>query len=419
MNQTISIPIVDISNDIHRQFIVDRESGVYLGHPTTALLDDGKTILCVYPKSHAVGQIVLKKSNDGGKTWSKRLPVPSSFSTSMECPTIYKTYDEEGKRRLLLFSGLYPIRLSVSEDDGESFSELTPIGNFGGIVAISTMICTGPGKYTAFFHDDGDYFSGTGAAHKMELYKTGEGSECRTKLTHSYSKDNGLTWSEPLFNEKQTKITPQDDWIKIHELITDMKEPKQFTIYAIDTADGGITWSSPRIVIQVKEMQLCEPCAIFSPDQKRLALLFRENSRKFNSMISFSEDNGNTWSIPRQLPNELTGDRHYAHYLPDGRLFISFRDMAKGSPTYGSWVGWIGTFQDIEEGHKGQYRILIMKNYDGEDCAYPAIVILPDETIVTTTYGHFSPGESPYVVTVRFHINELDSLANSVQSFRV
>ena len=58
--------------ETQRQTVVDREAGQYLGHPTTALLDDGQTMIIVYPKGHGRGAVVMKKSYDGGKTWSKR-----------------------------------------------------------------------------------------------------------------------------------------------------------------------------------------------------------------------------------------------------------------------------------------------------------------------------------------------------------
>ena len=74
--KTITIPLRDFAADAGRRAVVDREAGQYLGHPTTVLLEDGKTILCVYPKGHGRGAIVFKKSTDGGLTWSDRLPVP-------------------------------------------------------------------------------------------------------------------------------------------------------------------------------------------------------------------------------------------------------------------------------------------------------------------------------------------------------
>ena len=58
----LSIPIVDINEDTEKQVVVDKEEGQYLGHPTTILLEDGKTILTTYPKGHGRGPISL--SND-------------------------------------------------------------------------------------------------------------------------------------------------------------------------------------------------------------------------------------------------------------------------------------------------------------------------------------------------------------------
>ena len=87
------IPVVDLAGETQRQFLVDREPGQYLGHPTTVLLDDNKTILCVYPKGHGKGPVVYKRSTDGGKTWSQRLPTPPNWTTSGECPTLFRLMD--------------------------------------------------------------------------------------------------------------------------------------------------------------------------------------------------------------------------------------------------------------------------------------------------------------------------------------
>ena len=60
------LPIVDLDQWTEAQVVVDKEKGKYLGHPTTLLLKDGKTILCVYPTGHGSGEIILKNSTDGG-----------------------------------------------------------------------------------------------------------------------------------------------------------------------------------------------------------------------------------------------------------------------------------------------------------------------------------------------------------------
>ena len=52
-----------------------------------------------------------------------------------------------------------------------------------------------------------------------------------------------------------------------------------------------------------------------------------------------------------------------------------------------------------------------LDNHKGADCTYPGVEVLPDGTFVTTTYGHWTAGESPYIVSVRLKLEELDALA--------
>jgi len=78
---------IDLDGETQRHVVVDREPGQYLGHPSTLLLEDGRTMLCVYLKGHGRGAIVYKRSTDGGLTWSRRLPTPVNWATSLETPT--------------------------------------------------------------------------------------------------------------------------------------------------------------------------------------------------------------------------------------------------------------------------------------------------------------------------------------------
>jgi hypothetical protein len=240
--------------------------------------------------------------------------------------------------------------MATSEDDGESWSELEPIGQFGGIVAMSSVVRLASGDLAAFFHDDGRFLKNAGEQSRFQVFKT-------------------------------------------------------------TSTDGGSTWSGPQLVTEHPEADLCEPGAIRSPDGKTLALLLRENSRTQNSMVVFSTDEGSTWTEPRELPASLTGDRHTARYAVDGRLLVTFRDMAEGSPTKGDWVVWVGTFQDILDGGKGQYRMRLMDNKNDWDAAYSGLELLPDGTFVATSYGHWVEGEEPFVVSVRFTLEELDGRA--------
>jgi len=349
---------LDLDDQAYRQVVVDREQDQYLGHPTTCLLEDGKTILCVYPKGHGRGEIVYKKSIDSGLTWSDRLPTPINWKTSKEVPTLHRVIGPDGKKRIIMWSGLYPSRLAVSEDDGENWSPLKEAGDWGGIVVMGFVESVGlkKGHYLAMFHDDGRFYAKNG---------------------------------------KKTGI---------------------FTLFKTFSEDGGVTWKNPEEVFKSDEVHLCEPGFIRSPDGKRIAVLLRENSRRKNSHIIFSEDEGKTWSSPRELPISLTGDRHIGKYAPDGRLFISFRCRSPkklaGTRTYeGDWVGWIGTWDDLVQGKHGQYSIRLKDNKKSYDCAYPGLELLPNGTFVVTTYGHWSAGQAPYILSVRLRLDELDRMA--------
>jgi hypothetical protein len=336
-----------LAREEHRQVVVDREQGQYLGHPTTVLLEDGRTMIAVYPKGHGRGAIVMKRSLDGGLTWSERLPVPENWATSLEVPTLYRAVDASGIKRLIMFSGLYPIRIAVSEDDGWSWSPLEPIGDYGGIVAMASLARLKNGHHMALFHDDGRYLRGLGQRESLRVFKT-------------------------------------------------------------ESVDGGLTWGQPEVIAEHPQAHLCEPGLVRSPDGGQLAVLLRENSRQLNSFVVFTDDEGKSWSDPVELPGSLTGDRHTCRYAPDGRLVITFRDTARATPTWGDWVAWVGTYDDILHGREGQYRVRLMDNLKGADCAYPGLELLPDGTFVATTYGHWTFGEQPYVVSVRFRLQEID-----------
>ncbi len=340
-----------------RQVTIDQEQEQYLGHPTTVLLEDGSSMYVVYPKGHGSGEIVMKKSLDQGHTWSDRLPVPDSWATSQEVPTLYPLIGPDGKKRIVMFSGLHPIRIASSEDSGENWTELEPIFDFGGIVAMGDMIRLKNGNYTAFFHDDGRFISG------------------------------------------------------------DMKRNSRFYVYSTTTADGGVTWSQPQIVKSHKYMKLCEPGVVRSPDGEEIAMLLRENGRKYNSGIIFSRDEGLTWTDPVELPASLTGDRHQCLYAQDGRLVITFRDHAYDSPTAGDFVAWVGAYEDLVRQTEGQYRIRLLDNKSDWDCGYPAFEIFPDGSFFAATYGKWEAKQPNYVMGVHFSLAEIDQKAKEIPTY--
>ena len=201
--------------------------------------------------------------------------------------------------------------------------------------------------------------------------------------------------------------------------------PVVFSLYQTVTRDGGLTWSYPEALQSDSGVHLCEPGLVRSPDGRQIAMLLRENSRRRNSHIMFSNDEGKTWSKPRELPVTLTGDRHTCRYAPDGRLVIVFRGRyARGNaipPVDGDCTAWVGRYEDLVEGRPGQYVLRLLDNKKGHDTTYPGVEVLPDEigSFIVTTYGHWTEGESPYIVNTRFFVEELDSLAEQGTRIRL
>jgi lysophospholipase L1-like esterase len=333
---------IDWANDANRQVTVDQEEGQYLGHVTTALLADNKTILAVYPKGHGKGPIVYKRSLDGGKTWSDRLPTPENWATSLETPSIHRV----GPKRLILWSGLYPARIASSDDEGKTWTPLRQVGDWGGIVVMGFVEVTTDGRLIAMFHDDGRFF-------KSQAGK------------------------------------------------------RTFTLYQVESSDLGKTWTEPRALYESNDVHLCEPGQVRSDDGKQIAVLLRENKRVAPSHIFFSGDEGKTWSTPRPMNPVMSGDRHTLKRLPDGRIVAVFRDMLNASPWKGDFVAWVGTYEDLVAGREGQLKIRLLDNKNSWDSSYPGLELLPDGTLVATTYGQWEGGKPQFIKSVRFNVAEL------------
>jgi hypothetical protein len=183
------------------------------------------------------------------------------------------------------------------------------------------------------------------------------------------------------------------------------------------TADGGLTWTQPRVIAKQAGKDLCEPFVLRSPDGNEICCLMRENLHTANSMMCFSRDEGETWTSPADTSWGLTGDRHAGVQAPDGRWVIAFRDRAIGSSTYGQFVAWVGTYGDIRSALPGQLRIKLLHHYgsprDGygwanTDTGYPGMEVLPGGTMIATTYIKYWDDDRRHsVVSTRFKLEGL------------
>jgi hypothetical protein len=357
----ISIPTVDISGDTARHAVVARGTPeAYQGHCDTVLMADGRTMFAAWCMNHAGHLGPLARSDDGGRTWSPPLPTPDDWrGVKTTTPVMHRLTDPQGVERLFVFGGCdFPgnLRRAVSEDGGRTWSPMQELGLVGEVAPKSILPFDG-GKRLVMWSDRRD--------------------------PKNASDPDPVVWQS-------------------------------------ESLDGGLTWRKERVILGVPG-QWAQPCVVRSPDGRQLLMLMRENTRHHNSLYSVSDDGARTWSAPEELPAALTGDRHVMKYAPDGRLVVAMRDMAKTSPTYGHYVAWVGRYDDIVGRREGEYRIKLLHNAarttaDGPgqgnaDCGYSDIELLPDGTLVATTYVKHHPGpEKHSVVSTRFTLAETDGL---------
>lgn len=376
----------------------------YIAHPDSVLLKNGN-ILTMYPAGHGKGAVLNKVSTDGGLSWSESIQnTPSSWENSQETPTIYRLTFTDGKTadKLIMISAnpkwnnkptTGGFNCSLSSDEGETWSEFELFYNKdsdGGVIPIVAMSSLTQLKENGKFVD-----KWMGLFHDSDFYNY------KTILT--FDENGNMQWSKP---------------------------EKYFSAYR-DIE---------------KETNMCEVEVIRSDMGKgdELCLISRSNTKDANSLISFSTDEGKTWSEPVYAPAALNGERHKADYTPDGRLFITFRSVERGkkaaenSPIENrdgwmseGWVAWVGTYDDIKNGTEGQYRIKLAHTYlklqqtkdyaANSDTGYCGNVVLDDGTIVTTSYGCFDKDDKislfenrTFIVSKRINLNDIDELAKAL-----
>lgn len=227
-----AIPTLDISDQKQRQLIVERTPGQYLGHPTTVLMPDGKTIYCTYPLGHGGPSAVLKKSTDGGLTWSERLAVPENWKTARNCPCIHRLTDPRGKERLFVFEGVGAMRQSYSEDGGKTWTPFEPNG-LHCIVAPITIVPIKGDRLLAMYH------RGSGDRDRPPL-----------ELWQAISADGGLTW------QPETKVADYPGGCPCEPFVLRSPDGRQLAALSRENArrynsllvvsnDEGATWSKP------------------------------------------------------------------------------------------------------------------------------------------------------------------------------
>jgi hypothetical protein len=258
----LTLRYLDISAEKERQSVVAAGTPtVYQGHPTTTLLPDGKTILCVWTNGHGGSCGPMAKSTDGGQSWTP-VNTPADWTTMWNCPSIYLLTGPDGVRRVMVFAARPQMAQTISSDDGITW---TPVHSLGKpcVMAFSSIIRL----------KNGDY---------LGLYHRGEGDKDRPPLSiwQSISHDGGLTWGESTMVGAKEGCSPCEPAVLRSpdgkQLLCLMRE-NQRTKYSLmmTSNDEGVTWTAP--VYTASGLTGDRHVARYAPDG-RLVVTFRDMS---------------------------------------------------------------------------------------------------------------------------------------------
>lgn len=225
------MPVADLSGDTSRQVVIAAGTeSVYQGHPTTLLMPNGKTMFAVWSINHGGFAGPMARSDDGGLTW-KRLDgtLPPGFTKQKNCPSIYRMVDPAGKERLWVFSAAPEMPSIMSEDGGETWVEMKPLG-FPCVMTFSSIVALRDGRYLGLYHRRGEN-------KHLEVMQTA-------------TADGGLTWSVPAVVAKAEGKEPCEPFAfrspDGRELCCLMREnTHEGRSLMMFSGDDGTTWTVP------------------------------------------------------------------------------------------------------------------------------------------------------------------------------
>ena len=379
----------DYLTDIEKAPGTDRQ---YLGQPDMVRTSTGR-LITAYPVGHGHGPLVMRISDDEGESWTE-IKTPASWKQSQETPTLYVLNLPDGRERIMLIT----------------------------------------------------------ACPNWDLKKGGWDT--------AYSDDNGNTWTElrnwhatfPGTNEKNWSIVGMASLVQLRD---EKGQPMQkwmgvyhnynyvnYKTYLTFDEQGNEQWSAPEpFLTDYRDIestyQMCEIGMFRSPDGKRIVGLARSQSHNNPATLIYSDDEGKTWSKPMDLPGSLAGERHKATYDPiSGRLLITFRQIKydlNGNGKFdgandwrcGSWMAWIGTYDDLMDQEPGEFCVTLDTDYAqnryGGDTGYSGVVVLEDGTFIIDSYGHFDKKFSEnhgsdvrtdlcYIRQAKFKLGEIENV---------
>ncbi len=225
-------------------------------------------------------------------------------------------------------------------------------------------------------------------------------------ISFSLSFDDGQTWSNfsTIFNSVDCAYAMSS--------VTQLKNGAEFTdqwLCTFTTNDYqnfstvltfnsllSPSFSTPQEILSGDSNQnlLYNPMILRADDTLIMILSNAKRTEAATSMICFSYDEGSTWTLPKSLPNDLSGENFSAINLPDSDdVVITFKQITSVKPNALStsnhislgWCAWIG---DLEGLLKYQYPVAETDRFGDK-----LVLISADTSITPGSIFQMSNGE--------------------------
>lgn len=260
------------------KFTISRNDEVYECFPSLTRLRNGRIVL-VYRESDThpsknFTRIIIKTSDDDGRTWSSRrvlvaTEVAGGVCQKYNCPKVQQLNDDQ----VLILCDTYP---------------------------------NPPGEASA----NPDY------SH-IEFWT---------------SADNGESWDGPraigVYGIMPDEVIELDDGDCL--LATHHKGVQ----YITRSKDGGNSWGEMETLARVKGMALCEASILRMPGGELVCYMRENTKRGLPHYKSISKDGGKTWEGPFETLMGA-GHRPVAHLTQSGKVMITYRHYPGGA---GPWA---------------------------------------------------------------------------------
>ena len=163
-----------------------------------------------------------------------------------------------------------------------------------------------------------------------------------------WSNDDGKTWSKPQKTAIRGACPDRIVELKDGTLLCNVERgsgglsqrvyrPDALNLYQYRSTDGGKTWHEFGLIFEDKIWGGCgEGATVQLADGTLVCHIRNSAGYAYPSPKTFSRDGGKTWS-PYQLSGTF-GGMHRAGLLADGRMLLTYRQMA-GNSSLSAWCG--------------------------------------------------------------------------------